>query len=155
MLTMVLGGLWHGASWTFVLWGAYHGLWLVAERMIGVAKWFAAGPLRPVGVAWTFVGVCVGWVFFRAQSFADAAVVVGHMAGRSGGGKRLDDPTAYVAAACLGLLLAYHLLASVADLARWERRVPAPAYGFGLAAVLFAGLVLLPKDRATFIYFQF
>jgi alginate O-acetyltransferase complex protein AlgI len=70
MVTMLLGGLWHGANWTFVAWGAYHGLLLIASRygfrgIVRVPKW-----LR--GVV-TFVLVVVGWVLFRATSFAMAA----------------------------------------------------------------------------------
>ena len=70
MITMLLGGLWHGANWTFVVWGAYHGVLLIASRyglrgIVRVPEW-----LR--GVV-TFVLVVVGWVLFRATSFTMAA----------------------------------------------------------------------------------
>lgn len=64
MTVMVLGGLWHGAAWTFVAWGALHGCLLVGERLAG-ARW-------PRGRAYTIAAVMFGWVFFRAESF-DAA----------------------------------------------------------------------------------
>jgi D-alanyl-lipoteichoic acid acyltransferase DltB (MBOAT superfamily) len=70
-LTMLLGGLWHGASWNFVLWGAGHGIWLVLERIcprvfpkhrfFQILKWLLV-----------FNGVCLLWVFFRAPTFAVA-----------------------------------------------------------------------------------
>ena len=68
MLTMVLGGLWHGAAWTFVLWGAYNGLGLVAEHALG-------GRLRtPAWLRWLvmFHLIVFGWILFRSQSLATA-----------------------------------------------------------------------------------
>ena len=75
MLTMLLGGLWHGAAWTFVLWGAFHGAILVVYRAIGVDQWLAQrqGPVivqRAQDVALIglmFLLVCVGWLLFRAS----------------------------------------------------------------------------------------
>ncbi len=69
MITMLLGGLWHGASWNFVIWGGLHGAALVIERMFGET---GEGKLRlPAVLAWliTFHFVCLTWVFFRAPSF--------------------------------------------------------------------------------------
>ena len=76
MITMLLGGLWHGASWTFVVWGAYHGLLLSAYR-----RWPWVWDRQP---AWsqrtfTFVLVVFGWVFFRAATWSDAAVMLSRM----------------------------------------------------------------------------
>ena len=79
MLTMVLGGLWHGAAWTFVVWGIYHGLLLVAHRL--ASPWLERiQPADPVDRAcWkalrivvTFHLVCLGWLFFRAESMEQA-----------------------------------------------------------------------------------
>ena len=74
MLTMVLGGLWHGAAWTFVLWGVFHGAWLALHRFLrGPAP---AGSPGPRGRAWrmlaTFHAVCFGWLLFRAESLHGA-----------------------------------------------------------------------------------
>ena len=69
MLTMVLGGLWHGAAWTFVLWGAFHGVGLVAEHALG-------GRMRlPGWLRWlvTFHLIVFGWILFRSQSFDRSA----------------------------------------------------------------------------------
>ncbi len=70
IVVFLLCGLWHGASWTFVGWGAYHGALLIAER-IGLGTLLARSP-RVVARLWTFVAVLVGWVFFRAESFSAA-----------------------------------------------------------------------------------
>jgi D-alanyl-lipoteichoic acid acyltransferase DltB (MBOAT superfamily) len=74
MITMLLGGLWHGASWTFVAWGGLHGAYLAIERWSG----------REPGVIATFIVVTVTWVFFRAHTFADAWDLLRSMAGASG-----------------------------------------------------------------------
>src|SRR5262249_16923608 len=73
MITMLIGGLWHGASWTFVFWGAYHGLLLVAYRFCG-RSWDRLPPaFRRAG---TFLLVLVGWVFFRSQTFSLALTIL-------------------------------------------------------------------------------
>ena len=83
-LTMLLGGLWHGASWTFVIWGALHGLYLVAQRLV-TPLWrpvSARLPLwasRLVLIPLVFSLTCLGWVFFRAQSFDAALGVISKM----------------------------------------------------------------------------
>jgi alginate O-acetyltransferase complex protein AlgI len=77
-LVMLLGGLWHGAAWTFVAWGALHGTLLALERMRGKAAIY--GRLPPVTrVALTFVLVLVSWVFFRAASLPEALQYLGQM----------------------------------------------------------------------------
>ena len=70
--TFVLGGLWHGAGWTFILWGAAHGLALIAFRL-----WQQAGKPLPIWLSWllTFLFVHLSWVFFRAGSLADAMLM--------------------------------------------------------------------------------
>jgi D-alanyl-lipoteichoic acid acyltransferase DltB (MBOAT superfamily) len=78
MTTFVLGGLWHGAAWTFVAWGALHGAALVCYR-----GWERTGLVLPRLIAWavTFLFVMIAWVFFRAPSFAAATSMLGAMAG--------------------------------------------------------------------------
>ena len=81
MLTMLLGGLWHGASWNFVVWGGYHGALLSIERMLG-RKMFEDRPpvwLYPFRAVLTAGLVCIGWVFFRAATFADSRYILAQM----------------------------------------------------------------------------
>lgn len=79
--TMFLGGLWHGAGWTFVIWGLLHGAMLVTHR-----TWTFTGMRlpAPLGVALTFLAVVSTWVLFRAQSIKDAVTIWAAMAGLSG-----------------------------------------------------------------------
>ncbi|MGE0396553.1 MAG: MBOAT family protein [Kofleriaceae bacterium] len=75
MLTMLLGGLWHGANWTFVAWGALHGIALAVHKLVS-ERWPEPGPLRRAfGMPITFVFVTLCWVFFRSPTFAEASVV--------------------------------------------------------------------------------
>src|SRR3954469_3563718 len=71
MTVMLFGGLWHGASWNFVIWGAIHGGMLAFERAQGKASPYRRLP-RPARVAATFVIVCLSWVFFRAKTLGQA-----------------------------------------------------------------------------------
>ena len=92
MTTMLLGGLWHGAGWTFVAWGAFHGAIQVVYRALNIdailARSRIATPSGALihGLCWlaTMTLVAIGWVFFRAQSFSDAATVLGNLIGTSG-----------------------------------------------------------------------
>src|SRR5262249_10424939 len=67
ILTMFLGGLWHGAAWTFAVWGLYHGLLLALHKAIRLPDWRWWPALQPLFCLGTFLSVSVGWVFFRAQ----------------------------------------------------------------------------------------
>ncbi|MEO6021610.1 MAG: MBOAT family protein [Burkholderiales bacterium] len=90
-LTMVLGGLWHGAGWTFVIWGALHGFYLVInhgwqalrKRIFG--EFSRRSPWgKPAGVAITFIAVVVAWVFFRAHDYHAATAMLASMFGSNG-----------------------------------------------------------------------
>lgn len=91
MITMALGGLWHGAGWTFVLWGLLHGTYLVVNhlwhwlsRRFGLEGFRSTSFWRAVAWAMTFVAIVVGWVFFRAESLDAALVMLRGMAGLNG-----------------------------------------------------------------------
>ncbi len=91
LLTMLLGGLWHGAGWTFVCWGALHGFYLIINhgwhaiwRNAGAFEILAPGLKMWVSRVITFLAVVVGWVFFRAESFDAAVQVLNGMAGVNG-----------------------------------------------------------------------
>ena len=155
LLTMLLGGLWHGAAWTFVAWGALHGLALAAHR-----EWrrLSAGrrPSLPGGrvlaTALTLHWVLLTWIFFRAQSFADAAVLGRAFLLFHSPGPRALDPALLGLAA---LLLAVHLLSAGRRVEEAVERLPDWAFagGYGAAAALVA--FFLPLRTDAFIYFQF
>jgi D-alanyl-lipoteichoic acid acyltransferase DltB (MBOAT superfamily) len=90
LITMLLGGLWHGASWNFVLWGGLHGIYLSINHLWRAAKqkrgWTDPAGKTAIVLSWafTFVCVCVAWVLFRAQTMADARVVLAGLSGLNG-----------------------------------------------------------------------
>ncbi len=150
MATMVLCGLWHGAGWTFVAWGALHGLAICASRLWARTRI----PLPPpLGWALTMLFVVVGWVLFRAESFDAARVVLAAMfgAGAAAIGPLDDDLLKYVA---LGLLFA---LAGPTNL-EWSRRPALPRRALAVAAGVVLCVVALRVGQGRgleFIYFQF
>jgi alginate O-acetyltransferase complex protein AlgI len=161
MLTMTLGGLWHGASWTFVVWGAFHGLLLVGHRLFRVWRRGRPGLERaldgPAGTvacgALTFLCVALLWVFFRAPTFAGAIdVLTGLFVPRSGLSCPFNDTSLWVTAL---LMLACHVLVRRGWWKQLLQRLPEPALGFGYAAALVLALLLTPEIGKTFIYFQF
>ncbi len=154
MLTMLLGGLWHGANWTFIAWGGYHGALLALERALGVGRKRDAPPprglVRVAATALTFTLVLFGWVLFRAQSFSDAFAVVGAMLAGGPGAPLLDVPSTLLAALALGIEIA--LERGIAVRLRTS---------LALRATAFAGLLLAlelaayPGAPAQFVYFKF
>jgi alginate O-acetyltransferase complex protein AlgI len=91
MLTMVLGGLWHGAGWTYVVWGTLHGLYLVIHLAwgallgrLGWVNWQSSSAYRWGATLLTFMAVMLAWVFFRATDFATAANILGALVGNNG-----------------------------------------------------------------------
>jgi alginate O-acetyltransferase complex protein AlgI len=161
LITMLLAGLWHGAGWTFVLWGAWHGLLLVAYR--GWEQ--VVGRRRLSGRIWRFVRVsvlfhlvCVGWILFRASSIGEASQVLGAI-GRAARDAILQ-PTA--PAWTFAAITAAAITAVIAAMALEEHRqvfsatLKRPgAYAVVVAAMVIAIAVLTPETGPTFIYFQF
>ncbi|MFN7932564.1 MAG: MBOAT family O-acyltransferase [Bryobacteraceae bacterium] len=135
MLTMVLGGLWHGASWNFVIWGGYHGALLSVERGLGITEG------RRWRVPLTFVLVCFGWVFFRARTFGDAWFVLGQMMGAPGG--EWVVPLWLAALAGFGLWLPLRPVR-----ARW-------LMPYALLLLLILELFGVTDLTVPFVYFQF
>ena len=148
MLTMLIGGLWHGASWTFVAWGAYHGIMLCAHRLYR-AQW---DPLpRVVRQLAMFVAVLLGWVLFRATSFGMAASLFATMFRWVPG----TMPAAFAMAAPVFVIAAW-----------WSMIGPNPfemRYGnwslptrMVLTAGFAAALAMIVSARPSpFLYFQF
>jgi alginate O-acetyltransferase complex protein AlgI len=158
MLTMLLGGLWHGAAWTFVAWGALHGGYLVIHRLWAriawapLVRWRATTAWKWAARILLFNSVCVGWVFFRSSSFAIAFSVF----------RRLAVPGAATLATGPVLLVLLLGLAGQFQPGRWRNafetemgRWPALALGAALACAISAIEILGPTGVAPFIYFQF
>jgi alginate O-acetyltransferase complex protein AlgI len=148
MLTMLLGGLWHGAAWTFVVWGGIHGVVLCLERATG---W---QPSKWVGRLITFHVVCFAWIFFRADSFARAGDVIARLFTAWGQPSPLVT-TSVVLAILVGIAGQYVRPGAVAATLRGFQRLPLPAQAtaFGVSLVLIN--TLGPEGVAPFIYFRF
>jgi alginate O-acetyltransferase complex protein AlgI len=154
IVTMFLGGLWHGASWTFAAWGLYHGALLALHKALPRPAWLAPLRVRPVAVAMTFLSVCIGWVFFRAQSFADAALILERMF-RPISGASIPAVDALIALSCLALVFFCHLGTQLVDVGRITRVVPLPVMGATFALLILFVQMFASIKNQTFIYFQF
>lgn len=160
MITMVLGGLWHGAAWTFVAWGALHGVGQVAghlrrSRRVRQGKSaMAEGPVRRViQQVITFHLVCLGWVFFRADSFGTAVTLLKRLF-TAAGPAPLVTPLAVLA---IGVGVgAQYLPADLASRVQNGFSALRPlAQGAVLGVVMLVITTLGPQGVAPFIYFRF
>jgi alginate O-acetyltransferase complex protein AlgI len=174
-LTMLLGGLWHGAAWTFVFWGALHGTYLAINhcwtalrmRLGGTFATHNAGA-RLAGHAITFIAVVIGWVFFRSDSFASASAMLAAMAGTNGLG--MGDQTQAWWLLLPSLMLVWiapntqeitSYTPSVAKLdeqrprkSSWPRWRPSTGWA-AICGSLFAVSLLSLSKISEFLYFQF
>jgi alginate O-acetyltransferase complex protein AlgI len=153
---MLLGGLWHGASWNFLIWGGIHGVMLGVERLLGKKSLYRALP-RLAKIAITFATVVLAWVFFRAADLPAAAVYIGSMFGLSAA-----QPGAGLVAGIT--YQPYYLLTfAAAALVVWgapqtwdfTRRLTWPRTAFVLAVMFLAVLALTTQSYNPFIYFIF
>ena len=160
MVTMVLGGLWHGASWTFVIWGAYHGVGQIIGRRRRAARVAHGLSPEPVGrrrVAWarfvTFQVVCLGWLFFRADTVGNAFAMLSRLV-VGWGSSPLVTPLAALAitAGIASQYLPDNWLAVVQR--GFADRRPLIQGGI-LGLVLLAITTLGPQGVAPFIYYRF
>jgi alginate O-acetyltransferase complex protein AlgI len=154
MLTMLLGGLWHGAAWTFVVWGGIHGAFLVAERRLRRRRpAVETGVNRALARLLTFHVVCLAWIFFRADSVGTAFTLLGRLL--TGGGPATLVTLPVLLAIAGGIGSQYVSAGTVGRLtARFAQL--RPAFQGGVAAAALVGIgVLGPQGVAPFIYYRF
>jgi D-alanyl-lipoteichoic acid acyltransferase DltB (MBOAT superfamily) len=160
MLTMLLGGLWHGAAWTFVIWGGLHGLALVVEHGLARRRAAAGAAARVEPAPWgafgrwvvTFNLVCLAWVFFRAETLTAAGDLLGRLV--AWGPAPLVTPllVATIAATIGAQFVPTDALQRVqTTFSRLRPAVQGTVLGFGLAVIG----ALAPQGVAPFIYFRF
>ena len=155
-IVMLLGGLWHGAAWNFVVWGGLHGALLAFERLRGTRSLYRWLP-APARVGLTFAVVLVGWVFFRAPDLHAAMRYLGYMAGT---GSRQEG-----AAMLAGLLYQPYYVLTAATAAvitwtcpqtwDWTRTLTSPKAVAMVALFVLACTVLMTQAYNPFIYFIF
>ncbi|MBQ7220561.1 MAG: MBOAT family protein [Synergistaceae bacterium] len=168
MITFMISGLWHGADWTFVIWGAVHGLGQIVENTFAGRKQEVHGVMRGVRVCLTFLFVMMAWVFFRAQSLSESMYVFTYALSGAGnifqyiklGCNAINLKKVALFQICMYLLIlfiydcfsAFRKVDAIDILSRKSKSVRWTAY-------LAAGLVIAffsPKGVATeFVYFQF
>ncbi|RZK48423.1 MAG: MBOAT family protein, partial [Hymenobacter sp.] len=176
LLVFLLSGLWHGASWTFVVWGALHGIYLVFENWTAPARTVLAQRLgllarphlhRALATAATLALVAYAWIFFRANSLPDAFYISTHLfqgwghlhasqlqALLGGLGRHFVAELA-VAAGAVALLAAADYRAERGPVAAWLARWAAPVRWAGYLGLLLAMLYFGIFGSSQFIYFQF
>lgn len=176
LIVFLLSGLWHGASWTFIIWGALHGTYLVAESLtaptraaLGQRLGLAARPglQRALGTALTLALVAYAWIFFRANSLPDAFYVASHLfrgwghlptaqlpAALAGLGRHFGAEL-LVAGAAVALLVFSDYRAERGSVAQWLAGWPAVGRWAGYAGLLLAILYFGVFGSSQFIYFQF
>jgi D-alanyl-lipoteichoic acid acyltransferase DltB (MBOAT superfamily) len=161
MITMVLGGLWHGANWTFIIWGALHGAGQVVGHLRRQARTkkgltpIAEGPWRATWQRfWTFQYVCLGWVFFNATSFSNATSILGRLFTGWSLGSPLITPLLVIT--IVGIIEAQFVPKNAIE--RIERFFSVQRAGVqaGLLALVLLGITTLgPTGVAPFIYYRF
>jgi alginate O-acetyltransferase complex protein AlgI len=181
MITFVLSGLWHGANWTYIIWGALNGLYLIGEimasRYLGpfaprVAEssfWF--WPVQALRVVYTFTLICFAWIFFRASSVSVAFYIVRHMFDgmttilsdirhasfiKMNILMRQDKQDFLIALGCIALLLTIHLIQRGRSIRAMLADQPGwlrwSLYYASIISILFFGAF---NSAQQFIYFQF
>ena len=159
IIVMFIGGLWHGAAWTFVVWGLLHGSYLAIERLLKAlvkeAGWIQTWPMKLFLGAITYVAVLVAWVYFRASSFPSAARLINGMFGAHARPDAIlsTREILQVGLVTVGLLIAHwsmretSLEAVVARLPRWTVT--------GVWFLMAGAIILTQGNSNAFIYFQF
>ena len=162
-ITFLLGGMWHGAAWTFVLWGAFHGLYLSVERR--VRQWVgipqkgetpASWPVAMLGRIWIFHVVCFSWVLFRGGNVETVtAILQGIGRWRSAVPAVTLWSGLSIGMVSLGFATQFFDGGNMWRLARRLSGWPSWVLGAAAAVVLTIILALGPEGVAPFIYFQF
>lgn len=160
-ITMLLGGLWHGASWMFVIWGSLHGAYLAVERLFrsrapDKGLW-TTRPVQMLLALATFGAVCVTWVFFRARSMAEAWTIFTAMFGGAGPGAEAILTTSRLATALgvTAIVLAMHWGMRDTSLERAAEKTPAWIRIPVLAGMILLTMMSVTGENNAFIYFQF
>jgi D-alanyl-lipoteichoic acid acyltransferase DltB (MBOAT superfamily) len=151
-ITMLLGGLWHGAAWTFVAWGALHGGVQVVERLGRSVLGDRKGPPAWLGVLVTFHIVCLGWILFRAETFTMAMEVLAGL----GRFEAATLVTPFLLTLIVGGLAMHWLPPRAAEgIATWLKPAPSLTMGLLVGAMILLVEAVRPDGVAPFIYFQF
>lgn len=159
MITMLLGGLWHGASWKFVAWGGIHGLYLLLERMLFGRRTRDATEIRFftrfAGTLVTYIAICITWIFFAAPNWDSCLIVFRSLVGAT------EEPIAVIKTieilmivTVISAMLVGHWFMRDRKLEEVVQKTPTWLLVFIFFAVL-VSVVLTGESESAFIYFQF
>jgi alginate O-acetyltransferase complex protein AlgI len=160
LIVFVLCGAWHGAGWTYLVWGAWHGLLCAAESLLGVKRVPEKGLRRVLGHVWTLLAVCVGFVFFRAETLAGGLQVLRGMLGlvpvsaASTAALYAAVPPLTAALLCVGAVCALPVRTLFTGFLE-TRTGRALSYVASAALLVLCVMRLAAGGFAPFIYFQF
>jgi len=156
MTVMLLGGLWHGASWTFIAWGGIHGAMLSLERLLGKESIYHHLPVV-IKTASTFLIVCIGWVFFRSDSLSIALRFLQAMMGNHESGEAASLLSAVI-------YTRYHLFSFLVCIAavwlapqawNFTQRITPWKVGMCLLTLLLSVICMWTQTVNPFLYYQF
>jgi alginate O-acetyltransferase complex protein AlgI len=159
VIVMFIGGLWHGAAWTFVVWGLIHGVFLMIERIAKAVTGdvvFSHTLVRRLMLGLgTYAVVCFAWVFFRASTFGGAAKIIQSMVGGSNHGDAiLNSRDILQVAVVIAALLLVHWTMRDTDLETTVTRMPRAVVAT-LWTLMLSAIILTQGSGNAFIYFQF
>ncbi|NQT17606.1 MAG: MBOAT family protein, partial [Planctomycetes bacterium] len=153
---MLLGGLWHGAHWTFVLWGAYHGALLIWERAMGKSSIYARLP-RPARIAITFLLLLISWVLFRSANITDAWQFLSTMFGGSiaEGGSILLAAEIYTQGTLITMAVCALVAFQPVQAFDWVQRLTWPKVVLLILLFWLSLMTMFVQVFNPFLYFQF
>jgi D-alanyl-lipoteichoic acid acyltransferase DltB (MBOAT superfamily) len=146
-ITFFISGIWHGAAWTFVIWGALHGLGVVLTRELERSSFYCQRVPKLAKQAGVFLFVCFTWIFFRAESLSDSLLIIR----RIFGGAWSDPQVPSLMLGMVALVWLYQFLYE----SRFKEVLAAGAVRVGVAVFMFLYLCLCSSGGGAFIYFQF
>jgi D-alanyl-lipoteichoic acid acyltransferase DltB (MBOAT superfamily) len=147
LATVIISGLWHGAAWTFLVWGALHGVGLVATRGLERSDWYCEKLPRFAKQSVVFLFVCFTWIFFRAESMPDAWLIIARIFGAAW----TDPQVPLLMLALVGAAWAYQF----AHESRWRTLLQPAWVRVGLVVGMLLFISLCSSGGGEFIYFQF
>jgi len=156
-LTMFLGGLWHGASWNFAVWGLLHGVYLAFERIIAQYSWLQWNRQNKIVklVKWLIIFhlICFAWIFFRAQEFADSSMMIGNILSMHG---EFSLPQKTIMPSMVILLLpVIHWLSSRLAIIDRCGKMATKEYVFWQVVFIVLLMLFSVNYSESFMYFQF
>jgi alginate O-acetyltransferase complex protein AlgI len=159
VIVMFIGGLWHGAAWTFVVWGLLHGSYLVVERVFRLLfehkPWANTLPVRVLAWFATYGAVCIAWVFFRASDFTIASRMLAGMFGQHANADAILSTRELLQIGCVtGGMLAMHWLMRENTFETAVMRLPHWAVA-AIWSVMACAIIVTQGNSNAFIYFQF